>query len=402
MKTHREDFPLFKTYPDLVYLDNASTTQKPEVVIEAVSEFYRTSNANIHRGLYDLSIKATSLYEEARQTCADFFGAANSKEIIFTRGATEGINLLAASLSQKWQAGDEVILSELEHHANLVPWQQVATSKKIALKFAQVNEAGEIDLDHFESLLTEKTKLVSLSHCSNVLGTFLPSAEVKKRMDRQGSQALFLLDASQSAAHFQFTLSELGCDFLVCSGHKLYGPSGIGILWGRASLLSDLPPYQTGGDMIRTVSYQETTWNDIPWKFEAGTPNIEGAIGLAAALKYLQKHDMLWVEAHSEMLSNYAQKALKEIPEVKTLGKPHPASGIISFIVEGMHPHDVAELLNQRHICIRAGHHCAAPLHGKLGITASNRISFGLHNTEEDIDRFVEALKEIIQDFNHV
>jgi cysteine desulfurase/selenocysteine lyase len=278
MTNYRADFPIFSTHPKLVYLDSAATTQKPERVIEAVSEFYRTSNANVHRGLYELSEQATESYEAVRQRVMEFIGANSVREVIFTNGATEAINLLASSLTATLQAGDEIILSKLEHHANLVPWQEAAKLHGLVLKFAEITEKGEISLTHFTSLLSPHTKLVAISHCSNVFGRINPIATIKKIITEEGSEALLLIDAAQTIPHLSLSVQDLGADFIVFSGHKLYAPSGTGVLWGREALLATLPPYQTGGDMIKTVSETTSTWNDLPWKFEAGTPNIEGVM----------------------------------------------------------------------------------------------------------------------------
>ena len=393
---YKSDFPIFDAHPELVYLDSAATTQKPEVVIRAVEHFYRTEYATIHRALYPLSTAASERYENVRKTTAAFIGATNSQEIIFTHGATEGLNLLAHGLVK---AGDEVILSALEHHANLVPWQQIPG---VTIKFAELNQQGEIDLENLRGLITERTKVVSLSLCSNVLGTILPGQQVKKILTEQGSRALVIFDASQAAPHFPISVQELACDFLVFSGHKVYGPSGTGILWGRLPLLEDLPPYQTGGDMIKTVTREASTWNDVPWKFEAGTPNIEGMIGLGVALEYLMGIGMQNVQSHCEKIMTYALEKLGTIPQLHLLSTPGLSSGIISFTIDGIHPHDVAEALGEQHVCIRAGHHCAAPLHDTLGIPASNRISIGLYTTEADIDACISALSKTIAFFSHV
>ena len=390
--TYRSDFPVFETHPSLVYLDSAATAQKPQAVIDAVTAAM-ASAANAHRGLYPLALAATEKYEQARATVARFIGG-QEREIVFTRNATESVNLVAATLD--WKKGDEVILSASEHHANLLPWHRAG----ITLRFLEVTAAGEIDLAQLPGLLNERTRLVALSHCSNVLGRINPIAQVAKII-RQGSEALLLVDASQTAPHIPLSVQELDADFLVFSGHKLYGPSGIGILWGRAELLETLPPYQVGGEMIRTVSRNSATWNDIPWRFEAGTPNLEGAVGLAAAISYLEGIGMEQVAAHTAGLATYARSRLAEIDGLTLLGDPSPESGILSFTVDDIHPHDLAEELGKRDICIRAGHHCAAPLHETLGIAASARISLGLHNEKKDIDRFVAAANEIIAEYRN-
>jgi cysteine desulfurase/selenocysteine lyase len=393
MQFWRDQFPIFVAHPELVYLDSAATTQKPEVVLKAIYEHYLGNNANIHRGLYPLAVRATEAYEAARTTVADFIGA-QPKEVIFTRNATEALNLLAATLPQTWPQGVNIVLWEGEHHANLIPWQQTG----IELRFAKTTNRGEIDLAHLVSLVDRQTVLVSITHCSNVLGHLTPINDLKKMLLQQGSEALICVDACQSLPHIPVDVNILGCDFLVGSGHKLYGPSGIGFLWGRAELLNALPPYQTGGEMINSVTLESATWNTLPWKFEAGTPNIEGAIALAAALNFLKTIGMEEVGEHTATLWKQASTELSAISDLHVLGNPTPSCGIISFTLDGIHPHDLAELLGERNICIRAGHHCAAPLHASLQILASNRISLGLYTTPEDISRAATAIQETIQE----
>ncbi len=396
---YKADFPIFTAHPDLVYLDSAATTQKPEVVIQSVNSFYRTEYATIHRTLYPLGVNASEQYEQVRSTVARFMSANQPEEIIFTRSATEGLNLLAHGLAPTLKEGDEIIVSALEHHANLVPWQQI---QGVTITFVELTENGNIDIESFKNALTEHTRIISLSLCSNVLGTITPFAELKKIAVEQGSDAIFIADASQAAPHFPISVQDLGCDFLVFSGHKVYGPSGTGILWGRLPLLNNLPPYQTGGDMIRTVTRTSAEWNDVPWKFEAGTPNIEGVIGLGAALTYLMDAGMENVAEHTRKITTYALEKLSAIPELTLLSTPDVRSGIMSFTIKDIHPHDVAEALGEQGVCIRAGHHCAAPLHDTLGIPASNRISVGLYTEESDIDTCVEALQNTIKFFSRV
>lgn len=398
----RTDFPIFEAHPDLVYLDSAATTQKPRVVIDAVTKVYTHYTANIHRGMYPLATEATSLYEEARKTVAAFIGASSEREIIFTRSATEALNLLAATLSPSWKSGQNIVLSEVEHHANLVPWQQIAKRQGLALRFAEVNEEGRLNLEHLTTLIDDQTVAVSVTHCSNVLGTITPAHAIKKILQKQGSTAHVILDASQSIPHFPLTVRDLGCDFLVFSGHKLYAPSGTGVLWGREALLEVLPPYQTGGDMIRTVSLNESTWNDLPWKFEAGTPNIEGIIGLGAAIQYLTLQEMSRISQHTAEVSHYLQRELQHISQITILGTPDPQSGIVSFTTNNLHPHDLATLLGEQNICIRAGHHCAAPLHQRFAIPASSRVSLGIYSTKADIDYFLTSLTKLIKEVDRV
>ena len=402
MLSLRKDFPLLVNNPDLIYLDSAASSQKPKVVIDSISHFYSNHYANIHRGTYDISQASTQLFEEAREKVREFIQASSIREIIFTRSATESFNLLSTTLGEALTEGDEIILSKLEHHANLVPWQQVAKAKKVSLLFTQLTKDGNIDLDHLERLLSKKTKIVSLSHCSNVLGTILSFPQVRKLFLKKGISPLLIADASQSIPHFSVSVKKLEVDFLVFSSHKLYGPSGVGVLWGREELLKALSPYQTGGDMIRTVTENAATWNELPWKFEAGTPNIEGVVGLGAAIDYLTTIGMDSICAHTQTITRTLFDALKAIPQITILGTPNLSSGIVSFNVGGIHPHDIAEIMNTNHLCIRAGNHCAAPLHAYLNITASCRISIGAYTTDSDIETCLTVLKELITDFSHV
>lgn len=398
MPEHKDDFPIFRFHPHLVYLDSAASAQKPALVIDAVRHFYQTSYANTHRGLYELSTNATEHFEQVRKQVQAFIQAPSEKEIIFTKSATESLNLLASSLGKSWKEGDNIILSETEHHANLLPWQQLS----VEVRFIPVNEHGELEIELLPDLIDKNTKAISLTHCSNVLGTFTDLELVRKILSKEGSEALLIIDASQSVPHVPISVQKLGCDFLVFSSHKLYGPSGVGVLWGRAALLEELPPYQTGGDMIKNVTLTEAVWNDLPWKFEAGTPNLEGVIGLGAALEYLERIGMENVLRHTRELALEARDRLEELPGLKILGDPDPASGIISFTVKGIHPHDLAQMLGEKEICIRAGHHCAAPLHQKLNIPASNRVSLGIYNNSGDISQLIRAMKACIEDFSHV
>lgn len=392
---YRTDFPIFSVRPELIYLDSAATTQKPAAVIEAVHDFLVRDYAPVRRGMYPLSVNATKRYEQARNDAARFIGAASPREIVVTFGATDALNLVAEGLCSQLTEGDQIVLSEAEHHANLVPWQQAAHRYGLLLKFAQVTPEGRVDLAHLEQLISKSTKIVSLTHCSNVLGTITPLAEVKKIIDRQGSGIRFVTDASQSASHLPVNVQDLGCDFLVFSGHKLYGPSGVGVLWGREELLDSIPPLRTGGEMVESVSLTSATWSDVPERLEAGTPNIEGVIGLGEAIRYLSRLGMDTVARHTGELSRYLLERLRGIPGLQIIGAPDPESGIVSFVLPTIHPHDLADMLGSRQVCIRAGQHCAAPLHHKFDIVASNRVSIGIYTTEEEIDRFISILSEI-------
>lgn len=398
----KEKFPIFRYYPNLVYLDSAATTQKPEQVIAAVDSCYRQAYANPHRGLYELGRKSTQNYEDARKKVQEFLKADSSREIIFTKSATEALNLLSFSIGKTLLEGDQIILSIAEHHSNLVPWQLLAQAKGLDLQFLKLTPEGDFDWDHFRSLVNERTKVASLTSCSNVLGRIQSMHQAKSILTEQGSNALLITDGTQLAPHHPIDVREMGADFLVLSSHKLYGPAGIGVLWGKEALLEQLHPYQTGGGMIRTVTLTESTWNDLPWKWEAGTPNLEGAIGFAAALDFIQEIGWPAVQSRISELNKYANTALTQIEELRLLAEPSPESGIFSFALNDIHPHDLADFLGQDSICLRAGHHCAAPLHESLNLNASNRASLALYNEKEDLDRLVAAIKSILSNYRHV
>ncbi|MDO8511581.1 MAG: SUF system NifU family Fe-S cluster assembly protein [Nanoarchaeota archaeon] len=393
MITAKEDFPILKN--GLIYLDNSSTSQKPAKVILAIKEYYEQDNANVHRGIYKLAQKATVLYEKAHETVAKFIGA-DFEEVIFTKGTTEGLNLLAYSLGKNLKAGDEIVLSEMEHHSNIVPWQQIAEERGAVLKFIPVTKYFRLDLEKATELITEKTKIVSVVHLSNVLGTINPVKELAEMAHKV--DAVMIVDAAQSVPHMPVDVKELSCDFMVFSGHKMCAPTGIGVLYGRKGLLEKMQPFLFGGDMIREVSFERASWNDLPWKFEAGTPNLAGAAGLMAAIEYLQETGMENITTHGQELTAYALEKLSAIPDVTIVG---PASTenrgpVISFTVEGIHPHDASEMLDKENIAVRGGFHCAMPLFSKLGIDGSLRVSFYLYNTMEDVDRLVEAVKKMV------
>ena len=380
----------------LVYLDSAATSQKPEMVIDAMSEYYRTMNANIHRGVHTLAEEATSAYEGAREKVAEFIGAGKAQEVIFTRNTTESINLVAKSWGRlNLHAGDVVLLTEMEHHSNLVPWQMLATEKLLRLEFVPVTLDGALDLEKYQDLLTLEPKLVSFIHMSNVLGTINPAKEMIKMAREAG--ALTLVDAAQSAPHFPVNVQELGADFLAFSAHKMCGPTGIGVLWGRMDLLDAMPPFMGGGDMIKKVFLRSFTSNDLPHKFEAGTPAIAEAIGLGAAVSYLQSIGMDEIFTHEQMLTQYAVERMKEVQGLTLLGPEDPRlkGGVVSFTMQGIHPHDVAQILDYEGIAVRAGHHCAMPLHEIMGIDASTRASFYLYNDTEEVDKLVTGLHKV-------
>jgi cysteine desulfurase / selenocysteine lyase len=389
----RADFPLLVRQPRLRYLDSAATAQKPAAVLDAEREFYETSYANPHRGAYALSNRATECYREARHTVARFFGVADDDRVIFTRGTTESLNLVAATWGRTHVgAGDEIVVSRLEHHANFVPWQQLALERGARFRIAELTSDGRIDLDHLRSLLNPRTRVVAVAHVSNALGTISPIAEIAALAHTAG--AIVVVDGAQSAPHLQVDLDTLDADFYAFSGHKMGSPTGIGGLVGRRELLERMPPYQTGGDMIEIVGDERTTWNVLPHKFEAGTPNVGAAVGLAAAASYLSRIGMDVIREHERRLVATALTRLGSIPGVHLYGPPaDDRSGVVSFTVEGIHAHDVATILDADQICVRAGHHCAQPLLRRLGLPATARASFFVYNDDSDVDALVDAVR---------
>jgi cysteine desulfurase / selenocysteine lyase len=397
-----KDFPILERKINdnrLVYLDNASTTQKPKQVLRVIEEFYTRRNANIHRGVHTLSQEATALYDHVRFKVADFIGA-SEKEIVFTHGATEGINLIAGGLASQLQPDDEILLTVMEHHSNIVPWQDMQ-KHGVVLKYADITDDGLIDVDSFESQITKKTRIVSIAHCSNVLGTINPIEELVKIVRKKNRDAIIVVDAAQSVPHFPISVVKLGCDFLVFSGHKMLGPTGIGVLWGKYSALEKLDPFIKGSDMIKEVTLDSTTYADIPQRFEAGTPNIEGVAGLGAAIDYLRRINMDKVRQHEKEITSYALQKILDVDGITIYGPKNPESqcGVISFNLEGIHAHDVASILDKEGVAVRSGHHCAMPLMQRLGVPATVRASFYVYNTKEDVDALVEALKKVKQVF---
>lgn len=397
----RGDFPILARTVNskpLVYLDNAATTQKPTAVIDAVKHVYESMNANIHRGVHRLSVETTEAYEKARLRVARLINTAKESEIVFVRGATEGINLVAQSFGRTHlNEGDEVIVSTLEHHANIVPWQIVCEQTGAHLKVVPVDEDANILVDEYKKLLSEKTRIVAMLHSSNALGTVIPVTEVTRLAHEFG--ATVLIDGSQSVQHHPVDVRAIDCDFYVFSGHKMYAPSGIGVLYGKEALLESMPPYQGGGEMIKSVTFEQTIYNDLPHKFEAGTPNIEGAIGLGAAIEYLQSLGLPNIAAYEAKLLEYATAQLTKIPEVRLIGTAKEKVSVISFVVEGIHPHDIGTVLDQEGVAIRTGHHCAQPTMQRFGVPATARASMCFYNTESDIDRLVEAIQKTIKVF---
>lgn len=397
----RNDFPILSTSPRgkrLVYLDNAATSQKPQVVIDSQNHYYRNINANVHRGVHYLSEKTTLAYESARQKVQRFFNAASEKEIVFVRGATEGINLVAQTFGRnRIQPGDEIILSQLEHHSNIVPWQLLSQQTGAQLHIIPMNRQGELLLDDFENRITPRTKLIAITHVSNALGTIIPINHIIQAAHEKGVPVL--LDGAQAAPHMKVDLQEIDCDFYVVSGHKMYGPTGIGILYGKEDLLNQMPPYQGGGEMIRRVSFEESTFLDPPHRFEAGTPDIAGAIGLGAAVDYLSGIGMQQVAEYEAQLLHYAEQRIREIGRVQIIGTAAEKAGIISFVMENAHPHDIATILDREGVAVRAGHHCAMPVMDFLGLPATTRLSLSFYNTREEIDILAKGIHKVKQVF---
>jgi len=398
----REDFPILKTSvkgKPLVYLDNAATSQKPAAVIERLARYYREENANIHRGVHMLSEKATDQYEKSREEARRFLNAPSPQEIIFTRGTTEAINLVAQSFGRSiLKPGDEVMISTLEHHSNIVPWQMVCEQTGAKLRVIPISDAGEILFEEFEKLLSEKTKILAVGHVSNSLGTVNPIQEMIAKAHRAGAKVL--IDGAQGAPHFPIDVQTLDCDFYAFSGHKIFGPTGIGILYGKAELLNAMPPYQGGGDMIRQVTFDKTTYNALPYKFEAGTPHIAGAIGLGEALRYLRRFDPAAVMQYEQQLLDYATQSLSEIQGIKIIGTAREKASVVSFTLEGVHPHDIGTILDNQGIAIRTGHHCTMPLMLRLGLPATARASLAFYNTREEIDVLARGIHEVKRMFS--
>ena len=398
----RAEFPILAQEVNgrpLVYLDNGATSQKPRRVIDAIRRYYESDNANVHRGLHALSERATTAYEGARDTVRAFLNAADRREIVFVRGATEGLNLVAQSWARpRLGPGDDVVITTMEHHSNIVPWQIVCRQTGARLRVAPIHDSGELDMEAFTDLVGERTRIVAVAHVSNALGTVNPVAEIVQTAHAAG--AAVVLDGAQAAAHGAVDVRALGCDFYVLSSHKCYGPTGMGVLYGRADLLEETEPYQGGGDMIRTVSFEESTWNDLPYKFEAGTPHIAGAIGLGSAVEFMTELGLDAIAAHEHDVLEYATEALDEMDGIRIIGTAREKAGILSFVVEGVHPHDVGTIVDRHGVAIRAGHHCAMPLMRRYGVPATSRASLALYNTRADIDALMESLRKVKEIFD--
>lgn len=397
----RKDFPILNTLvhgKPLIYFDNAATTQKPLCVIEKEEEYYKTLNSNIHRGVHSLSQKATTAYEQAREKVLRFINASRLSEIIITKGTTDSINLVASSFGKKFiKEGDEIIISHLEHHSNIVPWQLLCEEKKAVLKVIPINDKGEIIYEAFEKLISDKTKFISVVYVSNSLGTVNP---VKKIIQLAHNRNIpVLIDAAQAIQHFKVDVQELDCDFLAFSAHKLYAPTGVGILFGKEKYLGEMPPYQGGGDMIASVTFEKTTYNELPYKFEAGTPNIAGVIGMGTAIDYLNEIGMDLISSYEKDLFEYANTKLSAVEKLKPIGTADQKLSVFSFMLEGIHPHDIGTILDFEGIAIRTGHHCTQPVMQRFGIPATARISLSFYNTKEEIDFTADALKKVFEVF---
>lgn len=396
MDRYRNDFPLLSARSEITYLDNAATTQKPQHVLHALEQYYRLSNSNVHRGLHRLSEIATEAFEGARDAVQVFINAMDREEIIWTRGTTEGINLLANSLGGMILNSDSnVVISQMEHHSNIVPWQLACERRRAELRAARVTESGELDLEHLESLIDRNTKVLAITHISNVLGTVNPIMDIAQMVHEVGG--VLVVDGAQGIVHGSVDVQALDCDFYVFSGHKIYGPTGIGVLYGRKPLLQSMPPWQGGGEMIKEVTIERTTYQDLPYRFEAGTPDISGAIGLQAALEYVDNVGMQAIAEHEVCLLEKTTNELTSMNGIRIVGQAKNKAPVVSFLVEGSHPHDIGTLLDEQGIAVRTGHHCAMPLMQALDIPGTVRASFALYNSEEDVKRFVSAVSKAQQ-----
>ena len=393
----RQDFPILKRKirgRRLAYLDNAATTQKPQAVLDALTDYYTTSNANVHRGVHLLSELATEAHDAAREKVRAFLNAASTREIVFTRNSTEGINLVSHAFGRlRVGPGDEVVITAMEHHSNIVPWQLLCEETGAHLRVAPIDDSGELILEALEDLLGPRTRLVSVTHMSNALGTINPIASIARMAHARNIPVL--VDGSQAAYHLPVDVAALDCDFYVATGHKLYGPTGIGVLYGRESLLEEMPPFLGGGDMIRSVTFEKSTWNDLPFKFEAGTPDIAGAVGLGAAVDYIRSVGLAAVSEHENELLAYATAAIQELPGVRIIGTARHKASILSFVLDGVHPHDIGTIVDQEGVAIRTGHHCAQPVMARFGVPATARASFAMYNNREDVDALIAALRRV-------
>ncbi|MFN6075515.1 MAG: aminotransferase class V-fold PLP-dependent enzyme [Fluviicola sp.] len=393
----RQDFPALRQQvygKNLIYFDNGATSQKPQLVLDAINKYYSKDNANIHRGVHHLSQKATNDYEHARKTIATYINAAKVEEVIFTKGTTDSINLVANSYGELLKEGDEILISYMEHHSNIVPWQMLCERKKITLKVIPINKKGELDLLAFDQLLTDKTKILAITHISNSLGTINPIKELTKKAHLVGAKVL--IDGAQSIQHTHIDVQDIDCDFFVFSGHKVFGPTGIGVLYGKEKILEEMPPYQGGGDMISKVTFEKTTYNELPFKFEAGTPHIAGGICLGTAIDYLNQFSISEIENYERELADYAQEMLTTFEDLKIIGDAKDKTSVVSFSVKDVHPFDIGTLLDKQGIAVRTGHHCTQPLMDFYQIPGTVRASFAFYNTREEVDLFITAVEKSI------
>lgn len=393
----REQFPALRQLiynKNLIYFDNGATSQKPQVVLDAINNYYSKDNANIHRGVHYMSQKATTEYETARKTIQTYLHAKKSEEIIFTKGTTDGINLVAYSYGELLSAGDEILITAMEHHSNIVPWQMLCERKNLTLRVAPINKKGELILEEFDKLLSTKTKLVAVTHISNTLGTINPVKELIQKAHAVGAKVL--VDGAQSIQHMPIDVVDMDCDFFVFSGHKVFGPTGIGVLYGKEALLDKMPPYQGGGDMIAKVTFERTTYNELPFKFEAGTPHIAGGICLGKAFEFLSTIDMVAVQQYEKELAEYAQNLLDTFEGMRIIGEAKKKTSVVSFVMDGIHPFDIGTLLDKQGIAVRTGHHCTQPLMDFYGIPGTVRASFAFYNTRQEVDTFIAAVERSI------
>ena len=394
----RNEFPILDQKingEDLVYLDNAASTQKPKSVINAIKDYYENDHSNVHRGVHTLSVRATEAYENARCKVADFLNSPNKHQIIFTKGTTESVNLIASSVTNLIQENDEILISSMEHHSNIVPWQELCKRTGAVLKVIPINKNGELLIDEYESMVSDKTKLVSVVHLSNTLGSINPIEDVIRIA--KSYDVITMIDGAQAAGHLPIDVQELDCDFYLFSGHKIFGPTGIGVLYGKEEILNKIDPYQFGGEMILKVTFEETTYNDLPHKFEAGTPNIAGAVGIGASIDFINSLDRDLCHQYEMELHDYALEKLEKIEGINIIGKSTNKSAIISFVIEGMHPHDIGTIINQKGIAVRTGHHCTMPLMDFYGIPGTVRASFSIYNNHAEVDKLIDAIKLAIK-----
>ena len=394
----REDFPILHQKingEELVYLDNAASTQKPKAVINAIKDYYENDHSNVHRGVHTLSVRATEAYENAREKVSQFVNSPNKNQIIFTKGTTESINLIAGSLTNLIEKNDEILITAMEHHSNIVPWQELCKRTGAILKIIPINDNGEILIDKYTEMVTNKTKLVSVVHLSNTLGTINPIEEIIDTAKL--NNAITVIDGAQSAGHLLVDVQELDCDFYLFSGHKVFGPTGIGVLYGKENILNQIDPYQFGGEMILKVTFDETTYNGLPHKFEAGTPNIAGAVGIGASIDFINSLDRELCHQYEMSLHDYALEKLKQFDDIRIIGKSSKKSAIISFVIDGIHPHDIGTIINQKGIAVRTGHHCTMPLMDFYGIPGTVRASFSIYNNHAEVDKLIDAINLAIK-----